>query len=111
LALHLCSSQPVPATAPASLPLHDALPICDANRRRLHTGSWRISQRGAKLKQLRPFPRVFRAGYLPVGVVDERVGAVSHNPAFGEDRKSTRLNSSHDQTSYAVFCLKKKTYD
>src|SRR2546421_5649989 len=25
-----------------------------------------------------------------------------------EDRKSTRLNSSHDQISYAVFCLKKK---
>src|SRR2546428_5356385 len=25
------------------------------------------------------------------------------------DRKSTRLNSSHDQNSYAVFCLKKKT--
>src|SRR2546428_5613060 len=28
-----------------------------------------------------------------------------HVPA---DRKSTRLNSSHDQISYAVFCLKKK---
>src|SRR5256886_6476833 len=27
-----------------------------------------------------------------------------------EDRKSTRLNSSHSQISYAVFCLKKKTY-
>src|SRR5206468_12591273 len=27
---------------------------------------------------------------------------------FQQDRKSTRLNSSHDQTSYAVFCLKKK---
>src|SRR2546430_12486253 len=27
----------------------------------------------------------------------------------GEDRKSTRLNSSHSQISYAVFCLKKKT--
>src|SRR6185312_5259486 len=27
------------------------------------------------------------------------------------DRKSTRLNSSHDQTSYAVFCLKKKKAD
>src|SRR2546421_3979390 len=27
---------------------------------------------------------------------------------FGGDRKSTRLNSSHDQISYAVFCLKKK---
>src|SRR5206468_12121693 len=26
----------------------------------------------------------------------------------GADRKSTRLNSSHDQISYAVFCLKKK---
>src|SRR5207253_7534805 len=26
----------------------------------------------------------------------------------GEDRKSTRLNSSHVATSYAVFCLKKK---
>src|SRR5689334_23719966 len=29
---------------------------------------------------------------------------------FGEDRKSTRLNSSHSSISYAVFCLKKKTY-
>src|SRR6478672_12752121 len=28
--------------------------------------------------------------------------------APGADRKSTRLNSSHDQISYAVFCLKKK---
>src|SRR3989475_9278497 len=27
------------------------------------------------------------------------------------DRKSTRLNSSHSQISYAVFCLKKKTKD
>src|SRR2546428_2003793 len=29
--------------------------------------------------------------------------------AVALDRKSTRLNSSHDQISYAVFCLKKKT--
>src|SRR2546422_3210537 len=28
--------------------------------------------------------------------------------AFGGDRKSTRLNSSHGYISYAVFCLKKK---
>src|SRR5687768_18094492 len=27
---------------------------------------------------------------------------------YGEDRKSTRLNSSHGYISYAVFCLKKK---
>src|SRR5688572_31816502 len=37
------------------------------------------------------------------------------NPAFGlpagaTDRKSTRLNSSHSQISYAVFCLKKKKH-
>src|SRR3712207_7130311 len=30
-------------------------------------------------------------------------------PYFKEDRKSTRLNSSHANISYAVFCLKKKT--
>src|SRR3712207_7627490 len=30
---------------------------------------------------------------------------------YGEDRKSTRLNSSHANISYAVFCLKKKKND
>src|SRR2546430_10134511 len=32
-------------------------------------------------------------------------------PAEETDRKSTRLNSSHSQNSYAVFCLKKKKTD
>src|SRR2546421_2604256 len=32
-------------------------------------------------------------------------------PHDQQDRKSTRLNSSHDQISYAVFCLKKKKTD
>src|SRR5216683_1342934 len=36
------------------------------------------------------------------------VPALAHRGELGEDRKSTRLNSSHDQSSYAVFCLKKK---
>src|SRR5690606_40954754 len=39
-------------------------------------------------------------------------GAVAVLPGqqhLGLDRKSTRLNSSHVKTSYAVFCLKKKT--
>src|SRR5688572_32716576 len=31
-----------------------------------------------------------------------------HRELFELDRKSTRLNSSHSQISYAVFCLKKK---
>src|SRR2546430_4546526 len=41
-----------------------------------------------------------------------RVGGIAEQSAnargHGEDRKSTRLNSSHSQISYAVFCLKKK---
>src|SRR2546430_4007315 len=36
--------------------------------------------------------------------------AVSVASADEADRKSTRLNSSHSQISYAVFCLKKKRY-
>src|SRR5690625_1004564 len=32
-----------------------------------------------------------------------------NDPLTGQDRKSTRLNSSHVAISYAVFCLKKKT--
>src|SRR2546430_12863221 len=32
-----------------------------------------------------------------------------HRLAERQDRKSTRLNSSHSQISYAVFCLKKNT--
>src|SRR2546430_4334171 len=34
--------------------------------------------------------------------------AVAGDERAHEDRKSTRLNSSHSQISYAVFCLKKK---
>src|SRR2546430_3615023 len=34
---------------------------------------------------------------------------VSRDTVASQDRKSTRLNSSHSQISYAVFCLKKKT--
>src|SRR2546430_12344624 len=34
----------------------------------------------------------------------------SSGAEYNEDRKSTRLNSSHSQISYAVFCLKKKNH-
>src|SRR5688572_32382577 len=34
--------------------------------------------------------------------------ACAHERSQCKDRKSTRLNSSHSQISYAVFCLKKK---
>src|SRR5688572_31259045 len=44
-------------------------------------------------------------------VDDGRRGHVRHRSVASAplDRKSTRLNSSHSQISYAVFCLKKKT--
>src|SRR3972149_4137876 len=40
---------------------------------------------------------------------DHRLRAQHGSPHGRLDRKSTRLNSSHSQISYAVFCLKKKT--
>src|SRR2546430_14474410 len=73
-------------TAPTEispLPLHAALPI---------SGTATIARRS------------------PLGLTARRVTLVS--PAMAKsatsDRKSTRLNSSHSQISYAVFCLKKK---
>src|SRR5260364_375517 len=38
----------------------------------------------------------------------QRQGRWGHTPPPSQDRKSTRLNSSHQIISYAVFCLKKK---
>src|SRR2546430_7397870 len=73
-----------------------------------------------------PYTTLFRShasDRLPRGVDahDQRVGQEGRDPQEGgvhphggrhprrpEDRKSTRLNSSHSQISYAVFCLKKK---
>src|SRR5712664_4579824 len=58
------------------------------------------------------FGRDADLGDAPGGVRDQR--RVHGPPGDGADqlldldRKSTRLNSSHDQISYAVFCLKKK---
>src|SRR2546421_6604819 len=44
------------------------------------------------------------------GLIEPAAFAAALRPARSarRDRKSTRLNSSHDQISYAVFCLKKK---
>src|SRR2546430_5372747 len=59
-----------------------------------------------------PYTTLFRS--LVVGPGRMASGAVvapeaARNRTRGErDRKSTRLNSSHSQISYAVFCLKKK---
>src|SRR5690348_18111141 len=75
-----------------------ALPISDrrdgANDRRQHALPW--------LPLRRPSLRLRRQGRLLAG--EHRLRA---EPAR-QDRKSTRLNSSHPSISYAVFCLKKK---
>src|SRR2546430_11101293 len=43
---------------------------------------------------------------LPGHLLEEKIDAPPHRLGAAEDRKSTRLNSSHSQISYAVFCLK-----
>src|SRR2546427_6055922 len=47
-------------------------------------------------------------GSSPTLRLNLNTSAESLLPLWGADRKSTRLNSSHSQISYAVFCLKKK---
>src|SRR3712207_8956427 len=44
----------------------------------------------------------------PENQVDPAIDGTDGLPLFERDRKSTRLNSSHANISYAVFCLKKK---
>src|SRR5688572_32120061 len=66
-----------------------------------------------------PYTTLFRSDDAVDEAGDVGVEAVFVEDAIGDrviswrgdfaDRKSTRLNSSHSQISYAVFCLKKKT--
>src|SRR2546427_3998538 len=78
------------------LSLHDALPIsvlCDGvaqpiqDRARRHPDAGADQRPAGRKVKVEPRPTAFR---------------------ITQDRKSTRLNSSHSQISYAVFCLKKK---
>src|SRR3712207_8967332 len=46
--------------------------------------------------------------YQVLNALIDRPEALAHDPLLVRDRKSTRLNSSHANISYAVFCLKKK---
>src|SRR5438445_2440705 len=48
-------------------------------------------------------------GTLRIALAHRRRRSEQHTNSGKEDRKSTRLNSSHANISYAVFCLKKKT--
>src|SRR3712207_7143699 len=81
-----------------TLSLHDALPIClraarAFARRRFALATPRFAARAFASRRLAL--RTSRA--VPFGSMPPE-----------RDRKSTRLNSSHANISYAVFCLKKK---
>src|SRR2546421_9478323 len=75
-----------------TLSLHDALPICLGP----------VDRPGGAGSPL-------RARSVPKKAMNVAWLATARPyAASAADRKSTRLNSSHDQISYAVFCLKKK---
>src|SRR5437762_11305365 len=88
-----------------TLSLHDALPI------------WRgIERLGAKQDGILRNHQIAPNGTLRDTVVYSIIASewptVKAHLTYqlNEDRKSTRLNSSHRCISYAVFCLKKKNY-
>src|SRR2546430_16542029 len=74
-----------------TLSLHDALPICEGVQ---------LVGPGGLLSDL---TKTVLETALDVEMEDH-LDYAKHAP---EDRKSTRLNSSHSQISYAVFCLEK----
>src|SRR3989440_5256841 len=88
-----------------TLSLHDALPICCGCHRHYRSSS---SRAGARSSYRAHSPRARRRarGRGPSSRRLRRRTGCWRGPSG--DRKSTRLNSSHDQISYAVFCLKKK---
>src|SRR3712207_8273469 len=67
-----------------------------------------LSEAPARHVRLRRLGRA-RAGTLP-RARPRRQEASALREDGGRDRKSTRLNSSHANISYAVFCLKKKKH-
>src|SRR2546430_3564591 len=55
-----------------------------------------------------PYTTLFRSAAVAIGRLEQARQRHATSPGSCRDRKSTRLNSSHSQISYAVFCLKKK---
>src|SRR5690606_40545722 len=101
----------LPSPALYTLSLHDALPIWDGCHVH-HVGETHLGQdpelpanRLLEQFQLRPFARREEGLFELIGQAD---GGLAELTLLDQDRKSTRLNSSHVKISYAVFCLKKK---
>src|SRR5207244_5432749 len=106
--LFSCFFSIVPSPPPSSsLSLHDALPICayivsgTANNT-LHL--WNATTGFHLFTHCDPFKTYAWTSSLAWSPDGEYIACGSDD----RDRKSTRLNSSHQIISYAVFCLKKK---
>src|SRR5947209_16433758 len=95
------SVDPVPHNL-YTLSLHDALPIwTDLDAVSVQPGDQRrIHRVGRAERTEQERPAISRAAVAPHRFDTRHIRL---------DRKSTRLNSSHANISYAVFCLKKKT--
>src|SRR3712207_7021280 len=88
-----------PTTEIYTLSLHDALPICVSSSS-IRSSSPRARITTASSPNSRLVRSVASAASDPLDT--------SESVEVDGDRKSTRLNSSHANISYAVFCLKKK---
>src|SRR3712207_8855552 len=89
-----------------TLSLHDALPIW-----RLESFDFALGE--ADVYAIVELPDSAAAAALSLTITGGGVASVRTVVLLTpeEDRKSTRLNSSHANISYAVFCLKKKQHD
>src|SRR3712207_7264003 len=70
-------------------------------------GSWRANHRASAHVAVEGDHKWLGAGVLEAGA-DDVTADIERSIREHLDRKSTRLNSSHANISYAVFCLKKK---
>src|SRR3712207_6911864 len=89
-----------------TLSLHDALPISDVAPQLL--AQLHVDARGRLVEDDEPWAVHERAREQQAPAHSARQLRRPH-VGLRADRKSTRLNSSHANISYAVFCLKKKT--
>src|SRR2546428_996003 len=94
-----------------TLSLHDALPISRIHPSAPRRAQCQLGPRRRSITNRPPGGHVFadRRRGEATRVATCRTARCTAPEPPRRDRKSTRLNSSHDQISYAVFCLKKKT--
>src|SRR3712207_9186976 len=81
-----------------TLSLHDALPICSSSHAAATSSTATVPGVASRMPEFWSQAETSQSAARAAGSV----------APMTQDRKSTRLNSSHANISYAVFCLKKK---